>query len=51
VKRPSKKDIKAAIEKLKEQPAGSSTDASGVAPEVGKLTSKKNNMRIRKQGV
>lgn len=46
--RPSKKAIKAAIDKLKDQP-----DATHVAPEtqVGKLSSKKSSQRIRKQGI
>ncbi len=45
--RPSKKDIKAAVDKLKAKPEG------GNAPEqqVGKLTPKKDTKRIRKQGV
>jgi hypothetical protein len=46
--RPSKKDIKAALEKLKE------TNSSGtVTPESqsGKLAPKKSSQRIRKQGV
>jgi hypothetical protein len=47
VKRPSKKDIKAAVDKLKDKPSGS----SGAEPTVGKLASKKSNQRIRKQGV
>lgn len=48
VKRPSKKEIKAAIEKLKEKPADSSQAAE---PNVGKPTAKKSSQRIRKQGV
>ena len=43
--RPSKKDIKAAIDKLKEKPNGK-TDAP--EPPVGKPTEKKSNMRPRK---
>ena len=45
--RPSKKDIKAAIEKLKE------TKPGGPPPEQNapKLEAKKDNKRIRKQGV
>jgi hypothetical protein len=46
--RPSKKDIKAAVDKLKDK----STSGSN-APDVqlGKLTPKKTSQRIRKQGV
>jgi hypothetical protein len=46
--RPSKKEIKAAVDKLKDKSSGSSS-----APEknVGKLTEKKSSQRIRKQGV
>jgi hypothetical protein len=45
--RPTKKDIKAAVDKLKDKPAGSQ------APEqqIGKLSPKKDTKRIRKQGV
>lgn len=46
--RPSKKDIKAAIEKLKEKPAG---PTSVPEPQVGKPEPKKTSQRIRKQGV
>jgi hypothetical protein len=47
MERPSKKDIKAAIDKLKDKPSGQG------APELkaGKLTEKKSSKRIRKQGV
>lgn len=47
MKRPSKKEIKAAIDKLKDKPSG------GATPEVnvGKLESKKSSQRIRKQGI
>jgi hypothetical protein len=47
MKRPSKKDIRDAVAKLKD----SSTGGSGTEPTVGKLTSKKSSQRIRKQGV
>ncbi len=47
MKRPSKKDIKAAVDKLKDKPSGSSTPE----PTVGELATKKNSKRIRKQGV
>jgi hypothetical protein len=47
MKRPSKKDIKAAIDKLKDKPSG----PSGAEPSVGKLASKKTSQRIRKQGI
>lgn len=46
MKRPSKKDIKAAIEKLKDQPSNSSVPETA----VGKLTPKKGGQRIRKKG-
>ncbi len=46
--RPSKKDIKAAVDKLKEKPANAS---SATEPTVGKLGAKKTSQRIRKQGV
>lgn len=47
MQRPSKKEIKAAVQKLKdEQPRSSS-----VEPNVGKLTPKRDNLRIRKQGI
>ncbi len=48
MKRPSKKDIKAAIDKLKDKPSSSS---GAPEPIVGKLDSKKSSQRIRKQGV
>lgn len=46
--RPSKKEIKAAIDGLKDKPAGSSevTDQN-----LGKLAHKKSSQRIRKQGI
>ena len=47
MQRPSKKDIKAAIGKLKDKPSGSTSSE----PQVGKLSTKKDNKRIRKQGV
>jgi hypothetical protein len=47
MKRPSKKDIKAAVDGLKEKPAGQNTSE----PQVGKLPTKKTSQRIRKQGV
>jgi hypothetical protein len=45
--RPSKKDIKAAIDKLKDSPS------SSAPPEhkAGQLSPKKSSQRIRKQGV
>lgn len=48
MKRPSKKEIKEAIEKLKDKPKDTSgpTDQS-----AGKLEPKKSSQRIRKQGV
>jgi len=48
VKRPSKKEIKLAIEKLNDKSSGSS---EAPEPKVGKLASKKTSQRIRKQGV
>jgi hypothetical protein len=45
--RPSKKDIKAAVDKLKDKPSGSASPEA----QVGKLSSKKDTKRIRKQGV
>lgn len=45
--RPSKKDIKAAIDKLKDKASGGKVPE----PQVGKLTPKKDTKRIRKQGV
>jgi hypothetical protein len=53
VKRQSKKQIKAAIDKLKEKPPGSSDPSHPPAqgPAGGNLSQKKSSMRIRKQGV
>jgi hypothetical protein len=48
VKRPSKKEIQAAVEKLKDKSAGSSTPPD---TKVGKPAAKKSSQRIRKQGV
>jgi hypothetical protein len=47
MKRPSKKDIKAAVDKLKDKSANSGNPEV----QVGKLTEKKSSQRIRKQGV
>jgi hypothetical protein len=47
MKRPSKKDIKAAVDKLKDKSSG----ATPPEPQVGKLSSKQNSQRIRKQGI
>jgi hypothetical protein len=47
MKRPSKKEIKAAIDKLKDKPAGSTSSDHT----VNELPSKKSNQRIRKQGI
>ncbi len=49
MKRPSKKEIKEAIDRLKDKPAGSSS----VEPKSEKfsLGAKKDSKRIRKQGV
>jgi hypothetical protein len=46
--RPSKADIKAALDKLK---GNSSNPSDTVQPNVGKLAPKKSSQRIRKQGV
>jgi len=45
--RPSKKDIKAALDKLKDKPSVSINPYH----KVDKLTDKKKSQRIRKQGV
>jgi len=45
--RPSKKDIKAAVDKLKDKPSGTFNPEQT----VGQLPSKKSSQRIRKQGV
>jgi hypothetical protein len=45
--RPSKKEIQAAVDKLKDK----SSSSSNFEPKVGKLTEKKTTKRIRKQGV
>lgn len=45
--RPSKKDIKAAVDKLKDKQSG----GQAPEPQVGKLSPKKDTKRIRKQGV
>lgn len=47
MKRPSKKEIKAAVDKLKDKPEGTGVPE----PKIGQLTSKKSSQRIRKQGV
>jgi hypothetical protein len=49
MKRPSKKDIKAAVEGLKSTPAGEAVNPDKNAG--GSLSGKKNSQRIRKQGV
>ncbi|MEQ1823077.1 MAG: hypothetical protein ABL949_11245 [Fimbriimonadaceae bacterium] len=46
--RPSKKEIKAAVDKLKEN-SNSATRLN--EPAIGKLSEKKSSQRIRKQGV
>jgi hypothetical protein len=48
VKQPTKKEIKAAIDKLKDKPAAT---FRANEPNAGKLAPKQNNQRIRKQGV
>jgi hypothetical protein len=46
--RPSKKEIKAAVDKLKNKSEGSQPTGK---QEGGKLTDKKTSRRIRKQGI
>ena len=46
--RPTKKDIKAAVEKLKEKKDGPS---SSPEQNTAKLAAKKSSQRIRKQGI
>lgn len=48
MKRPSKKEIKEEIERLKAKPGGGFKPAE---QKIGKLAPKKSNQRIRKQGV
>lgn len=48
MKRPTKKDIKAAVDQLKQSSSGGSAP---LEPRVGKLGEKKTSQRIRKQGV
>ncbi|MCW5938880.1 MAG: hypothetical protein KF884_04950 [Fimbriimonadaceae bacterium] len=48
MKRPTKQEIREAVEKLKSKSEGS---APPPEPSVGKLTEKKSSQRIRKQGV
>jgi hypothetical protein len=48
VNRPSKKDIKAAVDKLKDNPVGGSTKPRETP---GDLPDKKTKLRIRKQGI
>ena len=47
MKRPSKKDIQAAVDKLKDKPSST----GGTDQQIGKLPTKKSSQRIRKQGV
>ena len=46
--RPSKKDIKAAVDKLKDSPATGPNKPKEIA---GDLPDKKTSLRIRKQGI
>ncbi len=48
MKKPSKKEIRDAVQKLKEKDSGSNETPE---PNVGKLEPKKSTQRIRKQGV
>lgn len=47
--RPSRKEIKAAIEKLKEKPSGTLSGSSEQS--AAKLPPKKSSQRIRKKGI
>ena len=47
MKRPSKKEIKEAVDKLKEHSSGT----GNIDHQPAKLTEKKSSQRIRKQGV
>lgn len=49
MKRPSKKDIQAAVDKLKEKKGGGANEPDQSSG--GKLEPKKTSQRIRKQGV
>jgi hypothetical protein len=49
--RPSKKDIKAALDKLREKPTGQSDGGFQDGGDSSKLSDKKSSQRIRKQGV
>jgi hypothetical protein len=49
VKRPTKKEIADAVDKLKDKTSGAVDPDSRT--QVGKLTGKKDSKRIRKQGV
>ncbi len=51
MKKPSKKEIQAAIAKLKEQNVNAPGQSVGRESENGKLAAQKSNQRIRKQGV
>lgn len=48
MKRPSKQEIKAEVERLREKPVGAFTP---IEQKGGKLAPKKSSQRIRKQGV
>jgi hypothetical protein len=49
MKRPTKKEIAAAVDKLKDKPNEAANQANQA--EAGKLANKKDSKRIRKQGV
>ncbi len=49
MKRASKKEIRAAVEKLKQKPSGA--EPGDFEPAPGKLTPKQGSRRIRKKGV
>jgi len=51
MKRPSKKDIKAAIDALKQDHQGQANEAQGNKGDGGHLPSQKSSKRIRKQGI
>jgi hypothetical protein len=48
MERPSKKEIKAVVDGLKNKPQAAGTNGN---QKVGKLSAKKSSLRIRKQGI
>ena len=51
MKRPAKKDIKAAIDALKNGPKDENGTPPPAKADYGQLTEKKSSQRIRKQGI